>query len=228
MKRRTLLKSQLIDAWRQCIEIDYPKRIINGERALQACLYHRLMTIFDLDGMAESRRIFIEPKMKLLVKDELSTRMPDMVICDTQKVIGIFELKFHPRMGLNLPGSDALAPGTEKDMETLVSVANALAGFTENRSTQEGAHVIEVSNARYRGEGDGADDFKLADNVLLGWMGIYSARKHDSIQMNLRLSDCFSKASAVVKGGFLELHAEAYKGVKPRVSSHYSGWNQSN
>lgn len=224
MKRRTLLKGQLIDAWNQCIEIDYPKRIINGERALQACLYHRLTTIFELDGMGGSRRIFIEPTMKLLVNDEPSTRMPDMVICDTQKVIGIFELKFHPRVGLNLPGSDALAPGTEKDMQTLIGVANALAGFTENQSAQENAHVIEVSNARYRGEGDGAEDFKLADNVLLGWMGIYSARPSDSTQKNVRLSDCLNKASAVVKGGFLELHAEAHKGKEPTVSSHYSGW----
>ncbi|CAK0086798.1 Uncharacterised protein [Burkholderia pseudomallei] len=44
MKKRTFLKNQLINAWTECVKYDYPTGVINGERALQACLYHR----FDL------------------------------------------------------------------------------------------------------------------------------------------------------------------------------------
>lgn len=98
MNRRGLLRGQLTQAWGMAIDEDYRRQRINSERSLQASLWSKLNVLLP----PESRRMFIEPKLKATVaaldgqvKPEF--RFPDIVICNTREVIGIVEVKYLPR-----------------------------------------------------------------------------------------------------------------------------------
>lgn len=222
MKRRTVLKKQLKEAWRQCVELDYPNGVINGERALQACLYHRLIDQFKTDKMADRRRIFIEPT--IYAKDRTWRRMPDMVICDTKNVIAVVELKFHPCVTLSGQLGDALHDGAEKDLETLMGVAQDLNDVSENTTTDR---HIEVRNVRYLGVNGAIRPYGLADNLLLVWAGIYKKSEGDSAASTERLARVFEDADVTIQGGLLELHAQTKAKTHPERIERYSGWKTS-
>ena len=93
MKQRALLKSQIIEAWHQCINNDYRLQRINSERSLQAAFWSQLNSIF-----SENRRMFIEPGLVFENDGENNKLIPDLVICNKKEVIGIIELKYLPRV----------------------------------------------------------------------------------------------------------------------------------
>ncbi|CAJ7271002.1 Uncharacterised protein [Burkholderia pseudomallei] len=220
MKKRTFLKNQLINAWTECVKYDYPTGVINGERALQACLYHRLINDFKANGMENCRRIFIEPTID--VKGRTSRRIPDMMICDTNNVIAIFELKFHPRVTLSGRFGDALRGGVEKDLDTLLSIAQDLNGVSAK--PQADASHIEVSNERYLGVSGASKAYGLASNLMLVWAGIYKRSDRSDASSTERLARVFDDAGVTIQGGFLELHAQTQEEAHPVLVDRYSGW----
>jgi hypothetical protein len=147
MSRRAILRGQIKQAWQQCIDREYPNRLLNGERALQACLYQHLTRQFENNCTADSRRIFIEPSIRL--EGQTLRRMPDMVVCDTKNVIAIIELKFHPRATLSGNRSGVLRRGSEKDVNTLVSVARDLNAVVKAKG-KDTSHIT-IENRRYLG-----------------------------------------------------------------------------
>ena len=66
MNRRTLLRAQLAQAWKECIDFDYRRQRINSERSLQASFWEKLNSCLP----AETRRLFIEPTMKISVQSQ--------------------------------------------------------------------------------------------------------------------------------------------------------------
>lgn len=89
MTIRTLLRSQITEAWHKSITIDYAAQRINSERSLQASLWSNLNALLPF----KTRRMFIEPSLNVLDK----CRYPDIVICNTREIIAIIELKYLPR-----------------------------------------------------------------------------------------------------------------------------------
>jgi hypothetical protein len=223
MKRRTILKNQLIKVWAECVDFDYPNGVVNGERALQACLYHRLTEQFKTDEMADRRRIFIEPT--IYAKGRTWRRIPDMVICDTRNVIAVVELKFHPRATLSGQLGDALRDGAEKDLETLLGVAQDLNDVSMNTSTV--VPHITVSNERYLGVHREIRPYGLASNLLLVWAGIYKQSEGRSAPSTERLARVFEDAGVTIQGGLLELHAQTKAETPPVLIERYSGWKTS-
>lgn len=219
MKRRTVLKRQLEKVWAECVQFDYANGVVNGEHALQACLYHRLTEQFKTDGMADRRRIFIEPT--IYAKGRTWRRMPDMVICDTRNVIAVVELKFHPRATLSGQLGDALRDGAEKDLDTLLGVAQDLNEVSAN--TDIASH-IEVSNERYLGVHGAIRTYGLADNLLLVWAGFYKKSGGENAALTERLARVFEDAGVTIHGGLLELHAQTMAEAHPVLIDRYSGW----
>lgn len=220
MKRRTFLKSQLINAWDECIKCDYPNGLINGERALQACLHHRLSNDFKARGMANCRRIFVEPT--IYAQGRTWRRMPDMVICDSNNVIAIVELKFHPRVTLSGKFGDILRDGAEKDLDTLLSIAQVLNGVSAKPGAD--ASHIEISNKRYVGVSCASKTYRLASNLMLVWAGIYKQSDRNDASSTERLVRVFEDAGVTIQGGFLELHAQTQEGTHPIPVHRYAGW----
>ena len=214
MKQRNVLKQQLTESWKQCLELDYPKGIINGERALQACLYHRLISRFVDDQMEDRRSVFIEPCIKFHA--EGVQRMPDMVICDTKRVIAIVELKFHPRVRLNAARTGELRTGAQKDLQTLVRIARDVAA--EDAKVVSDSPRITVTNERYLGKGSGGKAFALAPNMLFVWAGIY--RRGD--ESPSRLAHGLEQSGLSIHGRVFELHARTQSGQQPDLSDPYS------
>jgi hypothetical protein len=142
MKNRTMLRTQIDEAWLACIAEDYNRQRINSERSLQASFWSQLNKRLH----TETRRMFIEPGMK----SESDTRYPDIVICNTEKVIAIIELKYTPRA----------IPNWQSDLETFDWVVKHLGEIT-------------VSNKRFRGAAVDDHEYKLADDLVFVWAGIH-------------------------------------------------------
>lgn len=221
MKRRTLLKNQLIDAWKTCIENDYCCGVVNGERALQACLYHRLAEIFTALEISNQRHIFIEPT--IYAQGRTWRRMPDMVICDSRNVIAIIELKFHPRTTLSGREGRMLRQGAEKDLGTLLGIAGDLNATASVQDSPDSERII-VSNERYLGKGGASRTYGLAPNLMLVWAGIYKYSDGCEAAKTERLARVFEDADITIHGGLLELHARTKQGQDPICENRYSGW----
>lgn len=88
MKQRRLIKSQIIDAWKHSIDIDYQPRRITSEPALQASLWRHLN-----NQLQENRRVFTEPTLSV----DGRKIIPDLVVCNSRSVIAVIELKYLPR-----------------------------------------------------------------------------------------------------------------------------------
>lgn len=123
MKQRSLIKSQIIRAWTECIDDDYCSQRINSERSLQASFWAHLNSL-----LPKNRRLFIEPNISIRVGDRLIKLIPDIVVCNTREVISVIELKYLPRT----------LPIYNKDIKSLSLIA-------ENR------HQITIANDRFRG-----------------------------------------------------------------------------
>lgn len=147
MTKRTLLRSQLITAWRKTIADSYCEQLINSESGLQVYFCLALLNVFSESGV--KRRLFIEPRIS--VPNSLDRLYPDVVICNTKQVIGVVELKYSPRA----------RPGYKKDLNTLKFVANH-------------PDKITITNDRFLGPTTQTRNYPLAPDAVLCWAGIYS------------------------------------------------------
>lgn len=150
MNKRTLLRSQLIQAWESSIETDYKRQLINSERSLQASIWSELKKIFG----ESPRRMFIEPGL-VIVKDsahgrERTVRVPDLVICNSVEVIGVVEIKYQPRG----------KPNYAKDLKTLAWIA-------------ENGQEFAIANDRFRGKAVDSHKYKMSKSVVYVWAGVH-------------------------------------------------------
>lgn len=145
MVNRNLLNKQLIKAWEKTIKGPYENRLINSEHGLQVHFCIALFETFQSDGT--QRTIFVEPT---LILDK--RRIPDLVICNANQVIGVIELKYAPR-GL---------PEYEKDIETLCKV-------------KEASKDLKLTNERFRGSARQLD-FTVAEDLVLCWAAVHDDR----------------------------------------------------
>ena len=185
MNRRTLLRTQLTQAWRECIETDYCSQRINSERSLQASFWSKLNPLLP----AGTRRVFIEPAMKIAVSrpdgsTKIHIKYPDIVVCNTQHIVGIVELKYQPRA----------KPSWKKDI-------NTFAWIDQHREK------ISVSNVRFHGVEADANPYSLASDVLFVWAGIHTPWAH-------RIGDDVTPA---LQSSFLEMHADTHADRVPSV-----------
>lgn len=155
MKSRPTLRSQTTRAWLETIQFEYAKQRINSEAGLQAAYWSHLNKIL-FDEMPDTRRLFVEPSMRIQVEDKDGNkrperRYPDLVVCDEREVIGIIELKYQPKV----------EPNFNKDLTTFAWVA-------EHRSE------IIISNTRYRGDPVDPTEYRISKNLLYIWAGIHS------------------------------------------------------
>jgi hypothetical protein len=148
---RTLLRGQIAEAWRECIERDYAAQRINSERSLQASFWSCLNALLP----AQSRRMFIEPGLTARTP-ATQTRYPDLVVCNTRQVIAIIELKYQPRA----------RPSWHKDLQTFHWIP-------ANRD------ALVVSNTRFRGVSADARSYRLSPDVLYVWAGVHAGADLD-------------------------------------------------
>jgi hypothetical protein len=175
MANRSTLKAQLRSAWQQTIEQHYNRQLINSERGLQAFLCAALLDSFERGGVANNRRIFIEPT--LFVGSSRTVRKPDIVICNSRSIIGVVELKFkplgHPRM--------------KKDLETLEWMAEHPQG-------------IQVQNDRYLGKPMDDRSYPLVSDAVLCWAGVHRGMVEPvEQQISPRLKNYFVELHAVTR-----------------------------
>ena len=169
------LRKDLIKAWEAAISEDYDNQRINSERSLQASFWSQLNMKFE----AKSRRMFIEPPVTLAIDGEEKRVTPDLVICNSESVIAIIEMKYLPRT----------VPKTMKDLDTLQDLS-------EHRDQ------IVFSNSRFRGTGKTPQEFRLGDKVLFVWAGVHSSPEA-SLTANKKLDGCFLQLHAITKDGEL-------------------------
>lgn len=141
MQRRPL-RSQLKEAWGIAINQRYQSELINSERGLQFYFCEALLRIFEDSGV--KRRLFIEPRLEIL--NGTAYRYPDVVICNTRRIIGIVEIKYAPRVRPQ--------KGVEKDLSTLSFAAREASRLT-------------LSNDRYLGPNAGKKLYPLANDAVL-------------------------------------------------------------
>lgn len=146
MRQRSILQSQIIKAWKQCITRDYRTQRINSERSLQASFWSRLNSI-----LSKNRRMFIEPGLMISTNGETTRCFPDLVICNTKEVIGVIELKYQPRG----------KPYYKKDIDSLSRIARHRKRIT-------------ISNQRFRGRPNDETIYSLSKHILFVWAGVHA------------------------------------------------------
>jgi len=149
MKRRNLIKSQIIKAWKRSINSDYSSQRINSERSLQAAFWSHLNPL-----LTKNRRLFIEPRMTIQTHKGKRKIYPDIVVCNTKQVISVIELKYLPRTN----------PRYEKDIKKLALIA-------KNRKK------ISIANVRFRGTEKDSREYTLSSSILFVWAGIHKKQK---------------------------------------------------
>jgi hypothetical protein len=169
MSNRALLRRQLCSAWQETLTGPYQNQLINSERGLQVHFCHALMREFEDTKI--QRRLFIEPTVALGTD---GIRCPDLIICNSQKIIGVVEFKYMPRA----------VPEYTKDLETLTLL-------TKHASS------ITLTNERFRGEG-ASKTYPLADDAILCWAAVYAGTlidlQHPSLSL---LAERFLRLDAV-------------------------------
>jgi len=149
MKNRNLIKSQIVQAWHECIDEDYCNQRINSERSLQASFWSHLNK-----QLPKNRRLFIEPGISINTTDGIKKLAPDIVVCNTKEVISIIELKYLPRA----------QPKFLKDIKNLSLIA-------QNRE------LITIANNRFRGAEKDSNNYTLSKNILFVWAGVHAKIK---------------------------------------------------
>ena len=173
MANRSMLKAQLRIAWKHTIEHYYQRQYINSERGLQAFFCAELLNRFEYDGVANSRRIFIEPA--LAVGRSKVLRKPDILICNTRSVIGVIELKYKPKGH----------PRTKKDLETLEWMASHPRG-------------VRVQNDRYLGIVRDNRTYSLAGDAVLCWAGVHRGMSEPlAMRIKPRIRNYFIELHAI-------------------------------
>lgn len=172
MNKRNLLRTNLEAAWRNTIEDHYNSQLINSEHGLQVYFCMELLKLFKAVNL--QRRVFIEPNIQTSCGQ---SRFPDVVICNSQKIIGIVELKYTPRG----------RPNTEKDLETL--------SLTTSES-------FEIKNERYHGPSrEDLKKYTVADDAIMCWAGIYTGERINlrSIPTEQKFEDRFLQMDGLTK-----------------------------
>ena len=146
MAIRNLLRSQLVAAWQHTIHGPYADQLINSERGLQVHFCMALLQQFSRDDC--TRRLFIEPGV---VFDDGVYRAPDLLICNSCRIIGVVEFKYTPRT----------TPKVVKDLNTLFRLSLLSSDIT-------------ISNARFRGEGV-PRHYSIAPDAVLCWAGVHAS-----------------------------------------------------
>ncbi len=126
---------------------------INSERGLQIHFCMALQKQFEQDNV--SRRLFIEPSVRFESKNVI----PDILIANSQRIIGVVELKYLPR----------IAPKREKDFNTL-----AMFGKFSNSTG------ITITNERYRGP-QKPKLFTIAPDCVLCWASIHAGKSINTV-----------------------------------------------
>lgn len=146
MAIRNLLRKQLISAWQQTILGPYADQLINSERGLQVHFCMALLEQFTRNDC--TRRLFIEPSV---VFDDGVHRSPDLLICNSSRIIGVVEFKYTPRM----------TPKVVKDLNTLLRLSLLSSDIT-------------ISNERFRGVG-APRRYSIASDAVLCWAGVHTS-----------------------------------------------------
>jgi len=167
MSDRKPLRRQLAAAWRDTLAGPYRNHLVNSERGLQVHFCLALMKQFDVAEF--NRSLFVEPNV-VFPNGEL--RCPDLVICNSERIIGVVEFKYAPRG----------APDYSKDLETLKRFA--LHG-----------EAVSLSNERFRGEGQ-PKTYRLAEDAVLCWAAVY-ADTFLEIQHPLAQNERFVRLDAI-------------------------------
>lgn len=147
MTKRDKVGNQLAQAWQDVIESEYCRGHINSERSLQGHLFAELRQRTRVEG-EPSRKIFIEPLVRL--SSENRVVRPDIVVCNSQEVICVVELKYTPRGKAQ----------TAKDMRSIGAIA----------ADKE----IEISVERYRGPAIRLKPYHISETTLFTWAGVHS------------------------------------------------------
>jgi hypothetical protein len=158
MIEKSTLRAQLKRAWQNTIKDKYLTQQINSEHGLQAHLCAALLAQFNDSNMSGRRRVFVEPSLRL---PDGSVRFPDIVICDSNHVVGIVELKYTPR---GRPYRLDLV----KDMETLTLALKY-------------SNDLRIFNERFLGKLVKKHEYPLAANAVLCWAGVYAGSKLDLV-----------------------------------------------
>ncbi len=182
MKGRELIKSQIIDSWVESMKADYSRQRINSERSLQASFWAQLNA-----RLGANRRLFIEPCVSAKEGGTAKRVYPDIVICNSQKVIAVIELKYLPRG----------RPSYLKDLRSLDFLAQKRKGIT-------------IANSRYNGPAVDSKEYGLSGKILFVWAGVHRVQNESSHQL---YSDLFPS----LKGSYLELHAATQISSSPEV-----------
>jgi len=153
MSDRQPLRKQLVAAWRETLRGPYMKQLINSERMLQVHFCIALMKEFNAARVTDKRRFFIEPTIHF---DPEGTRCPDLVICNSRRIIGVVELKYAPRF--KPKPKDYI-----KDLETL--------GLFDRNASD-----VRLENERFKGGGK-VKKYPLAEDAVLCWAAIYPGRR---------------------------------------------------
>jgi hypothetical protein len=143
MTRRGLLRNHLKAAWCHTIFGPYAEMLINSERGLQVHFCVKLLELL----ADHDRRLFIEPT---IVFPKGVKRCPDLVICNSRRIIGVVEFKYTPRT----------LPSFAKDFETLALLAEAAEG------------EVALSNERFRGPRE-ARSYHVASDAVLCWAAVH-------------------------------------------------------
>ena len=154
---RPYLRSHLVQAWRATLNVEYCGQLINSERGLQGYFCQHLMQLLNQEQELRQRRIFIEPRLS--TPDAQGRKYPDILICDAEKIIGIVEFKYKPKM----------RPDYAKDLDTL-------------KFADEHHRSLYVSNDRFLGISFDDKRYALAQNAVLCSAGVYAGRRLELVE----------------------------------------------
>ncbi len=185
MRGRAPLKRQIHSAWQQCIEEDYTRQRINSERSLQASFWAQLNR-----RLGANRRLFIEPRIEVRKQGLVKRLYPDIVICNTQRVIAVIELKYLPRA----------RPRIKKDLESLALIS-------KHRSS------LSISNIRYKGPSADSRDYGFSNKVVFVWAGVHKEIDPDRER-------ALSAGIPDLENCLLRLHAVTQDDGNPQVYSY--------
>ena len=115
------------------------------------------MQLLNQEQELRQRRIFIEPR--LCTPDAQGRKYPDILICDAEKIIGIVEFKYKPKM----------RPDYAKDLDTL-------------KFADEHHRSLYVSNDRFLGISFDDKRYALAQNAVLCSAGVYAGRRLELVE----------------------------------------------
>lgn len=149
---RAPFRRLLTEVWEEVIATDYANQRVNSERSLQAAVWSGLNDRLP----PRTRRLFVEPPFT--IDDHGTSRLvrPDLVVCNSRRVIAVIEVKYEPRK----------APSIRKDLRTLQSLS-------------EHGGELGIANDRYLGDGKAPASYRLSDKTIFVWVGVYRASGPD-------------------------------------------------